>query len=96
MLEGSMSVQLVDRRWLRPCPYGAPLGVCREVLGVRRDGFFVASSKQAKQNCCEASDDVGLRSRELSYKRSDSILVDPASSHMLDSKIKPCTCQYNP
>ena len=74
---------------LRRPPGRLPRGPWRETRW-----FFVASSKQAKQNCCEASDDVGLRSRELSYKRSDSILVDPASSHMLVSKIKPCMSQH--
>ena len=33
---------------------------------------------------------VGLRV----WKPSDSYLVDPASSHMLVSKIKPCKCKY--
>ena len=29
-----------------------------------------------------------------SFKAPDSYLVDPASSHMLVSKIKPCKCKY--
>ena len=31
-----------------------------------------------------------------SYSRPDSYLVDPASSHMLVSKIKPCMSKYKP
>jgi hypothetical protein len=29
-----------------------------------------------------------------SVERKESYLVDPASSHMLVSKIKPCMCKY--
>ena len=37
---------------------------------------------------------AALSVRELFEKARDSYLVDPASSHMLVSKIKPCKCKY--
>ena len=37
---------------------------------------------------------AALSARELFRKAPDSYLVDPASSHMLVSKIKPCKCKY--
>ena len=36
------------------------------------------------------------RSASLAVQSSNNYLVDPASSHMLVSKIKPCMCQYRP
>ena len=44
---------------------------------------------------CGPSSNVFGRSTG-SYSRSDSYLVDPASSHMLVSKIKPCMSKYKP
>ena len=44
---------------------------------------------------CGPCSDVFGRSTG-SYSRSDSYLVDPASSHMLVSKIKPCMSKYKP
>ena len=40
------------------------------------------------------SDLTAARSTDLA--KSSNYLVDPASSHMLVSKIKPCMCQYTP
>ena len=37
-----------------------------------------------------------LSSEQDTVSRSDSYLVDPASSHMLVSKIKPCMSKYKP
>ena len=36
------------------------------------------------------------RRSEVSLHTADSYLVDPASSHMLVSKIKPCMSKYKP
>lgn len=37
---------------------------------------------------------VGTRGPRAARVTEDSYLVDPASSHMLVSKIKPCMCKY--
>ena len=39
---------------------------------------------------------MGLESSDSSCHVLDSYLVDPASSHMLVSKIKPCMSKYKP
>ena len=41
-----------------------------------------------------ASAEGGRREADLSTNADGSYLVDPASSHMLVSKIKPCMCKY--
>ena len=51
------------------------------VIGAERECKFSSSS---------------LVSLSETLPRIDSYLVDPASSHMLVSKIKPCMSQYRP
>ena len=54
-------------------------------LKVRENG---ARSTAERRPRARASRPRAVRARTISY------LVDPASSHMLVSKIKPCKCKY--
>ena len=56
------------------------------------DWFPMLTSKCGKA-CCPSAEGSAL-SRELVFLAVDSYLVDPASSHMLVSKIKPCMSKY--
>lgn len=86
---------------MHACPY-----VIREILGERRRfaSIILSTTDETKTGCSLPRAKANLRCRKemasCSVARAsmllNSILVDPASSHMLDSKIKPCTCQYNP
>ena len=52
------------------------------------DGDNATGSGFGLPPACAAAPDGGGRRRQVSY------LVDPASSHMLVSKIKPCMSKY--
>jgi hypothetical protein len=60
------------------------------VVGGTRD---TSGRQPAQPGCATASGVFGAPlSRKL--EKRNSYLVDPASSHMLVSKIKPCMCKY--
>ena len=54
-----------------------------KLLRTKRDRLFVHSFGEKF-----------FSSRQCASRRNDSYLVDPASSHMLVSKIKPCMSKY--
>ena len=85
-------------------PYGARLAtVCRSLL-VASDtehsvglGVFAPSTSDSKRfvakTCTTVMPVAGSLARCLASAK-ECYLVDPASSHMLVSKIKPCMCKY--
>ena len=64
------------------------------LTGVPSHPTHRTSARSANDDCGSGSDVFGRPTG--SYSRSDSYLVDPASSHMLVSKIKPCMSKYKP
>ena len=49
---------------------------------------------QPRESSCEGASTLVMRAAPLASTSDSSYLVDPASSHMLVSKIKPCMSKY--
>ena len=67
----------------------------RGVRPTRRSGFYRNTLRPAPAGESRRSARAGPRVPLRCGRLKDSYLVDPASSHMLVSKIKPCMSKYN-
>ena len=74
--------------------FGFPLGVFRACERASDESVFAHAVVVANQQLFGRPRPGSARSRRLSARGSSCNLVDPASSHMLVSKIKPCMSKY--
>jgi hypothetical protein len=79
---------LVVDRWACQYAFGGGKRSCFYGRGTKFDEL------QPRESSCEGASTLVMRAAPLASTSDSSYLVDPASSHMLVSKIKPCMSKY--